>query len=37
MDGTVRIGTVSDVNADERTARIYFPDVDMMSGFLKAP
>ena len=35
MDGTVRIGTVSDVNVTERTARIYYPDVDMMSDFLK--
>ena len=35
MDGTVRIGTVSDVNSADRTARVHFPDVDIMSDWLK--
>lgn len=31
----VRVGTVSDVNKNERTARVHFPDVDIVSGWLK--
>jgi len=34
LDGMVRVGTVTDRNADEHTVRVYFPDVDMTSGWL---
>lgn len=35
MDGMVRVGTVSDVNKSNRTVRVHFPDVDIISGWLK--
>ena len=31
----MRVGKVTDVNASERLVRVYFPDVDMVSGWLK--
>lgn len=31
----VRVGKVSDVKKTERTARVHFPDVDIISGWLK--
>lgn len=30
-----RIGTVSDIDTDGRRVRVYFPDVDIVSGWLK--
>lgn len=33
--GDLRVGKVTDVNASERLVRVYFPDVDMVSGWLK--
>lgn len=30
----LRIGTVSDVNGSNRTVRVHFPDVDIVSGWL---
>lgn len=35
MEGSVRIGTVSDVNKSNRTVRVHFPDVGIISGWLK--
>lgn len=35
MDGTIRIGKVSDVNAETRSVRVFFPDVNIVSGWLK--
>lgn len=35
MNGTVRVGTVSDIDRGRRTVRVHFPDVDIMSGWLK--
>ena len=35
MEGLLRVGKVSDSNYGDRTVRVYFPDVDIMSGWLK--
>lgn len=35
IEGMVRVGTVSSVNESTRTARVFFPDVEIMSGELK--
>lgn len=35
IEGMVRVGTVSSVNESARTARVFFPDVEIMSGELK--
>lgn len=34
-EGIVRKGKVSSVNAETREVRVYFPDDDFMSGWLK--
>lgn len=31
----IRKGTVSDLDAAKRQVRVYFPDVDIVSGWLK--
>lgn len=31
----IRIGRVSNINASDRTVRVQFPDVDIVSGWLK--
>lgn len=33
--GIIRIGKVSDINADTRQVRVLFPDVGIVSGWLK--
>lgn len=35
MSDIVRIGEVTEVNSTERTARVHFPDVDIVSDWLK--
>ena len=35
MDGTIRVGTVTDIKEAERQVRVHFPDVDIVSGWLK--
>ena len=35
MDNIVRIGEVTEVNVQERTVRVHFPDVDIVSDWLK--
>ena len=35
FSGMVRVGTVSSVNEPARTARVFFNDVEIMSGNLK--
>lgn len=34
MEGLIRVGKVSDANYGERTVRVHFPDVDIVSGWL---
>ena len=35
MKGIVRIGKVSSANYEDRTVRVHFPDVGIVSGWLK--
>ncbi len=35
VDDIVRIGTISDINESDRTVRVHFPDIDIVSGWLK--
>lgn len=35
MEGTIRVGVVTSVDAGNRTARVRFPEVDLTSGWLK--
>ena len=35
LDGLVRVGTVTDRNESTHTARVYFPDIEMTSGWLR--
>ncbi len=35
MEGQIRIGLVSDSNYNNRTVRVRFPDVGIVSGWLK--
>lgn len=33
--GDLRVGKVTDINTSERLVRVHFPDVDIVSGWLK--
>lgn len=35
LDGLVRIGTVTDRNAASHSVRVFFPDVEITSGWLR--
>ena len=35
LDGLVRIGIVTDRNTNTHSVRVYFPDVEMTSGWLR--
>ena len=35
MDDIVRVGEVTEVKTSDRTVRVHFPDVDIVSDWLK--